>query len=486
RDQWPFPVSDTLYEIRLLTVREQDRGGLLAALLMYAAFRCVESRGGTQIMAMGRRALKALYQKAGLRFFGVIIRSGAVEYELMGAELAQLRAQLSDCTPLLCRLRFNVTWNLSFPFGVACTHGGEFFGVIGDTFQTLERRREVVNADVLDAWFPPAPGALAAIQDHLPWLLQTSPPVDGAGLMQTIADVRGVPPESLVLGAGSSALIYLALCRWLTPNSRVLLPDPTYGEYAHVLEQVIGCRVDRLALSPTESGRLELDHLRARLRQTSYDLVILVNPNNPTGGFLPRVDLERALADIPSQTRVWIDEAYLDYMGREESLEAAAAQSRNVFVCKSLSKCYALSGARAAYLCGPPPLISELRRFTPPWNVSLPAQVAAVAALNNPAYYAQRYAETAVLRDDLVTQLRRNFPDWDIRPSPANWALCFLPLSGPDAATIVQRCRAQNVFLRDAASISPRLGNHTLRIAVKDAESSTHILAALLSALAGP
>lgn len=85
RDRLPFPISDILYEVRLLTVREEDRGGRLAALLMYAAFRLVESRGGTQIMAIGRHALKPLYAKAGLHFFGIIIQSGAVEYELMGA-----------------------------------------------------------------------------------------------------------------------------------------------------------------------------------------------------------------------------------------------------------------------------------------------------------------------------------------------------------------------------------------------------------------
>ena len=486
REELPFPVGDTLYEVRLLTVRGQDRGGRLAALLMYAALRYVEARGGTQIIGMGRCALKPLYAKAGLRFFGLAIQSGAVEYELMGAEVAQIRAKFAGSPPLLRRLRHGVLWNLPFPFETACAHGGAFFGAIGETFQTLGRRREVVNADVLDAWFPPAPGALAALEEHLPWLLQTSPPVDSAGLVQTIADVRGVPPESLVLGAGSSALIYLSFCRWLTSSSRVLLPDPTYGEYAHVLEQVVGCRVDRLALSPSEGWRLDLDRLRAQVRRRSYDLVVLVNPNNPTGGFLPRRDLERALTEVPPETRVWIDEAYLDYLGLPESLEQFAAQSDTVFVCKSLSKCYALSGARAAYLCGPSAVIQELRRLTPPWNVSLPAQVAAVAALQDPDYYAGRYAETAVLRNDLVMQLCAAFPRWDIQAGPANWVLCRLPAAGLDAATVAGRCRAHDVFLRDASFISPRLGAHTLRVAVKDAAGNARLLAALASALDAP
>ena len=486
RRDWPLPATAALYEVRLLTVRGADRGGRLAALLMYAALRWVESQGGTQIMALGRRALKPLYARVGLSFSGLPLRAGAVDYELMSAPTAQIRAALAALSPLLTRLHRDVRWELPCAFDAPCTHGGAFWEAVGDTFQALERREDVVSADVLDAWFPPAPGVLAALQGHLPWLLQTSPPAGGAGLTRTIAAVRGVPPDSLCLGAGSSALIYLALPRWLSSRSRVLLPDPIYGEYAHILEQVIGCRIERLATDRADGFRLSPDRLRQACRKYRPSLVILVNPNNPTGDFLPQAPLQDALADLPPETRVWVDEAYIDYLGPGHSLEAFAAQSRSVVVCKSLSKGYALSGVRAAYLCGPPPLMRDLRRFSPPWNVSLPAQVAAVAALRDPDYYARRYAETAALRDALAARLRARFPDWDVRPGPAHWLLCHLPPSGPDAAAVAARCRTQNVFVREAASISPRLGPHALRVAVKDAAANARIEAALAAALARP
>ena len=493
RETLPFPVTDALYEARLLTVRGGDRGSRIAGLLAYAAFRMIEERGGTRVMAIGRQALKPLYRKIGLRFLGIPIQSGAVAYELMSESVDVLRARLEPRMSFFRRLRRGIEWDLPFPFEIekACAHGGAFFEAVGDTFETLERRHCIVNADVLDAWFPPAPGVLSALRNHLPWLLQTSPPADGAGLIQTIASVRGVPPECLALGAGSSALIYLALRHWLSPGSRVLLPDPTYGEYAHVLERVIGCRTDRLALSSADDYCLDLGRLRARLRRAAdhhdaYNLVVLVNPNNPTGQHLSRLDLEDLLTGVPPETRVWVDEAYGDYVGRGASLEAFAARSPNVVVCKSLSKGYALSGVRAAYLCGPPPLMGELRFLSPPWGVSLPAQVAAVAALRDLAYYGRRYEETAALRDELTAQLRQAVPAVTVHTGPVNWVLCRLPFPGPDAATVVARCRARNVFLRDAASISPRLGAHTLRAAVKDSEGNRRIVAALASALAEP
>ncbi len=123
----------------------------------------------------------------------------------------------------------------------------------------------------------------------------------------------------------------------------------------------------------------------------AYDLIILVNPNNHTGGHVPRETLEEAMQRAALRTRTWIDETYVEYAGPDQSLERLAARTENVLVCKSMSKVYALSGARVAYLCGAPHHLEALRRVTPPWAVGLPAQVAAVMALQDPDCYTVRY-----------------------------------------------------------------------------------------------
>ena len=286
-----------------------------------------------------------------------------------------------------------------------CAHGGAFFEAVGDEFDRLERGRAVINADVLDAWFPPAPGVMRALGEHLEWLLRISPPPHAEGLTRVLARARGVGPENVLCGAGSSALIFLALRHWLRPSSRVLLLDPTYGEYAHVLDKLIGCRVERLPLSRADGYVLCPDRLRAALG-AGYDWVILVNPNSPTGRHVPRDALAEALRAAPAGTRIWVDETYVEYAGPGQSLEGVAARGRNVVVCKSMSKVYALSGARVGYLCGPAEWLEELRPLTPPYAVSLPAQVAAVAALGEADYYAGRWAETDALREALAEGLR--------------------------------------------------------------------------------
>jgi histidinol-phosphate/aromatic aminotransferase/cobyric acid decarboxylase-like protein len=215
-----------------------------------------------------------------------------------------------------------------------------------------------------------------------------------------------------------------------------------------------------------------------------YDLIVLVNPNNPTGRHIPRVDLERVLRAAPAQTRVWIDEAYLEYVGPDESLEHFAACSESVLVAKSMSKVYALSGMRAAYLCGPMHQLAELIPWTPPWAVSLVAQVAAVRALEDPSYYAKRYAETRWLREKLIDGLR-NFGIQEIVPGRANFVMFHLEEEHPAVESLVKESRESGVYLRDASSMGTHLGTRALRIAVKDNRSNQIILETLERVLYG-
>ena len=364
-----------------------------------------------------------------------------------------------------------------------CFHGGASFEAIGYKFERLDVAEQVINADVLDAWFPPAPEVVSALAEHLAWILRTSPPTDCDGLVESIAASRGIPADSVMVGGGSSSLLFLALPSWLKPSSRVLILDPSYGEYAHILENVIGCHVDRFALNREDGFQVDLEALSTAIR-VGYDLVVLVNPNNPTGRNIPRGELEELVSDVPPETRVWVDETYVDFVNPEQSLERLASCSQNVVVCKSMSKVYALSGVRVGYLCGPRSLIGPLRRLNPPWAVSLPGQFAAVTALQYPEYYHQKYQETRVLREQLARDLQRS-GNLEVIPGTANFLFCELSLGAPPAELVLTRCRERDLFLRDPAATSPRLGQRSLRIAVKDAATNRTMVDILGEAMVG-
>ena len=166
RTALPFAFDDKLYEVRLLTVLQPHRGRELATLLMYAAYRWVEAHGGTRIVGIGRREVMDLYRRVGLQPVGFSTQSGAVTYDLVVGTIAAMRDKSEEFSPVLARLEARTAWRLPFPFRrpAACFHGGAFFAAIGESFDTLERRHDIINADVLDAWFPPAPGVIDTLQ----------------------------------------------------------------------------------------------------------------------------------------------------------------------------------------------------------------------------------------------------------------------------------------------------------------------------------
>ncbi|MFD8232865.1 aminotransferase class I/II-fold pyridoxal phosphate-dependent enzyme [Streptomyces sp. NPDC059696] len=487
RAELPLLDEAEVFEVRLLTVEPGARSGAAGALLMYAALRWIASRGGRRVVAMGRTDLIGMYRAAGLRPVGRTVRCGAVAFDVLTGDVAELsRGAAGRHAATVARLAAGVDWRLDAPFAPrpdGCEHGGASFTAIGADFRTLERRHEVVAADVLDAWFPPAPGARAVLADDAGWVARTSPPTGAEGLLAELAAVRGLPPETLAVGAGSSDLIFRAFGRWLTPASRVLLLDPGYGEYAHVTERVIGCRVDRFRLRREEGWRIDPARLSAVVADGAYDLVVVVNPNNPTGRHAPAAELRAVVGAAPERTRWWIDEAYLGYVDPAESLAAFAARDPRVVVCTSMSKTYALSGVRAAYLVAEADTAAELRRWTPPWAVGLPAQLAAVAALRDPAYYTGVLRRTHELRRGLAADLAAVDASVTVEESVANFLTLTLPPGGASAASLVAACRRHGVYLRDLSPLSSSYEGRAVRVAVRDSGENARIVAACRAAL---
>lgn len=352
-----------------------------------------------------------------------------------------------------------------------CFHGGAFWAAIGDDFHDLSRRHRVVNADVLDAWFPPAPSVVEAVQGSLEWLTRTSPPTHAEGLREVLAQVLGIGSDGILVGAGSSALIYQMYREWLNAGDGVLVVDPMYGEYAH-LAHVSGAQLTSLPLNPPEF-LLDLEEWIAAVRKYRPALAVLVNPNNPTGQTIPRDRLMSALRRVPSETRVLVDEAYAPYVPGA-ALDVRDGLAPNIFVLRSLSKSHALSGLRVAYLVGDPLEIQRLRRWSPPWAVSGVGQLAAIRALGEEVYYERCRAETCRLRRRLLAEVA-SLGLQDVC-GEANWVLLKLPDEAAPASDWVQAAAQDQIFLRDAGKTSAILKGRYLRIAVRSSPENGRVV----------
>ena len=476
RSDIPYAFDEYLYEIRLLTVLEKSRNSYLALGLMFAAFRWVQSHGGLHVVSICRSELVEMYRKAGLNPLSLRAVSGKVTYELAVASTEDFEWVVAKNRPVYEAIQKKIDWQLPYLYfaPAACYHGGSFFKAIGEDLQSLTKATQIINADVLDAWFPPSPKVVSAIQENLNFLLQTSPPTHAEGLVKVIATARGVHEQQILPGAGSSDLIFLALPCFLNQQSKVLILDPCYGEYIHVLEKVIQCQVTRFNLSREKGFVVNTTDLLQDIKK-GYDMVILVNPNSPTGVHSSKQEMEEMLLQVPLTTKVWVDETYVEYVGIHESIEQFAVKTENVIVCKSMSKVYALSGVRAAYLCCSPHLIEILKQFSPPWAISLPAQAAAIAAFGDGEYYQQQYATTHSLREKLKQDLQE-LGVTEIINGVANFLLFYLPPHFPTKNDFIERCRQKNLYLRDVSNMGKNIGANAVRIAVKDAPTNDKMI----------
>ena len=360
-------------------------------------------------------------------------------------------------------------------------HGGAFFNAIGNEFTTLKKAKDIISADVLDAWFDPSPKVLSKIKEHLPFSIKTSPPTQCEGLIKTIAKTRKVPQANIIVGGGSSDLMFAFFPHTLKKKNRVLILDPSYGEYAHIFAHVTKNRIIRHRLRKEDQFKINYADLSRQIEREKPNVVILVNPNSPTGQYWKKQNIIRLTKDFPAALFV-IDETYVEYIDKKLSLESEAVKRKNLAIIKSMSKVYALSGARVGYIVAHEKIIDKVASFIPPWSVSLVAQIAGVEALRDRSYYAKKYKETHALRKSMIAELKK-INSVTIYDSIANFFLIELLDKRMKADTIIEDLRKKKIYLRDCTSMSTQLKNNFIRVAVKNKEMNKIIVAALKKAL---
>ena len=323
-------------------------------------------------------------------------------------------------------------------------HGGDIYGRL----VTLDVS---VNTNPLG----PPPGVVRAVVDAAQ-LLDRYPDPHCRRLVAALADREGVPEEAVLCGAGAAELIF-SFCAALRPRTALELA-PTFSEYAAALAAA-GCRVERCALEE-EQGFALTEKLLEELERKSCEVVFLCNPNNPTGRLIPPALLESILA-LCERRGGWlfVDECFLELSdgGRGTSLAPLLRPGRRLFLLRAFTKSYAMAGLRLGYcLCGEGALLERMGRQTQPWNVSVPAQAAGLAALGEEAY----------LREGLEAL------GLTVCSSQANYLLVKSPaeLSGP----LLDR----GILIRDCANYRG-LGPGWYRTAVRRREENRTLLKAL-------
>ena len=289
--------------------------------------------------------------------------------------------------------------------------------------------------------------------------LDRYPDSSTAELCTKLAEKLGLAPGHLMAGNGTTELIRLIAFTFFRPGDRVLLFRPTYGEYG-LASRLAGAEVIELPGQAEQNYRLPAEELASSIRLHRPRAVFLCNPNNPTGQYLSRQELEIILRSCDDCWLI-LDEAYVNFVDRPwPSLELI--RQGNVIILRSMTKDYSLAGLRLGYMAASEDTISAVRRVCPPWNVNIAAQKAGAAALDCDDFL--RQSLTRIYESG--RHLRREMSRLGFTPLPSAANFFLVPVN--NGKLFRQALLRAGILVRDCASfglpgyvrIAPRSMSH--------------------------
>ncbi len=292
-------------------------------------------------------------------------------------------------------------------------------------------------------------------------------------LREALAVASGARAERIIPGAGADELIRLVTTQAVGPGDTVVVPVPTFAMFA-VEARLAGARVVAVPRDALQR-RQPVERLRAAIEESAARLVWICTPNNPTGDAYG-LDEVRRLAEGLSALVV-VDEVYLEFA--EETLGAAPnslssqvlqAEMPNVLVLRSLSKAYAMAGARVGYLVVPEPLVERFNAVRLPLSVAAPSEILAIAAIADGESARKRRATVIAQRDRLAAALVAS--GCEVLPSVTN----FVAFRPPDAPALADDLQRRGLIVR-RYDTGPMVG--WLRVTARPAAENDRLLEAL-------
>lgn len=335
----------------------------------------------------------------------------------------------------------------------------------GDVYHHAVRLDYSVNLNPLGT---PA-SVIQAARDSI-GQIQQYPDPEQAALTEALGKTLHIPQEQLLFGNGAAELIDAFLAS--AAPRRILLPEPSFSEYRRIpeLEQ---CEIIPFSLKEADQFQIMEEDILSAIGP-SVDLVILCTPNNPNGAMIRPELLKKILERCGiTRTRVLLDECFVmlsehpEYATGSYLLQAFP----HLFVLRTFTKSFAMPGLRLGYgISSDRTLLEKMRKRLQPWNISIPATAAGIAALQETAHVAEARElirkERVYLSDGLCSC------GLTVYESDSNYLL----FRGPE--TLKEDLQKQEILIRDCSNYHG-LCRGFFRIAVRNHEDNIQLLDAL-------
>lgn len=339
--------------------------------------------------------------------------------------------------------------------------------IIEESFGGLWAHNVLDFGFIRNMHFPPG-AMLAEMKGNLPNLLHNY------GSRQTVLDQKLAyvllcdPAHVLALNGASQAYPMLRRC---FEGQRILMPDPTFGEYPRLSE-------DRI----TYPDAIGIDPMAIEARAQDADVVVVVNPNNPTGSTVSTEWLIDFAGRYPEK-RLLVDESFIDFSGEVSMLDRLRERPLdNVVVLKSLSKCFGVPGLRLGFMYTTDrDLLTRCAAEVPIWNMNSMAEFFLEVILKHRRALAQSFRQTIADRDEFVSALSAVPAIEHVFPSGANFLLTRIAGGPRAAAALADVLLADHaIYVKDVSARFPD-GHGYWRVAVRLPEENRRLVTLLES-----
>jgi histidinol-phosphate aminotransferase len=319
--------------------------------------------------------------------------------------------------------------------------------------------------------FPPLPEVVEAASKVLGGANRYPDPTN-AKLRRALSDRYEVPTGRIAIGNGSCDLLLAAGEALLEPGAEVVYAWPSFSVYPH-LAAATGATAITVPLD--DADRHDLDRMAEEITVATR-LVIVCNPNNPTGTALPLADIEPFVAKVPRHICVIVDEAYCEFNTLDDpdaSIELLDAHP-NLVLLRTFSKVYGLAGLRVGFgLCGGEEFKTAVDQVRQPFFCNAAAQAAAIEALKHQDEVARRVEQTIASRIELESDLEEL--GLRVAESHANFVWFHLP-EETDERALVKGLAERGVLVRAGAALGRDLA---LRVTCGTVQDNRRLVAEL-------
>ena len=333
-------------------------------------------------------------------------------------------------------------------------------------------------------------------------ILERYPDPDYVELREKLAHLNKVDMSDIVLGNGATEIIFLFM-KVINPK-KILIVSPTFGEYERAVKAVgtsrnsidLSCsddnknienkkiEIEYFELKESDDFKLNIGNLKNELEK-KYDLLIICNPNNPTGKFLKLAQTEEILKECNKyDTKLFIDEAFIEFLadGMKESIINTEENKKNLFVTRAFTKFFAIPGLRLGYgMYFDKELEKKISEKKEPWSVNNIAEMAGLTVLDDTEYIEKTLKWITKEKIYMYEKLNEisGIKSYETEVNFITGKIDEKLFSeGLNVKILREKMLEQGILIRDASNFK-FLDERFFRLAIKDRESNDRVIEAM-------